>query len=34
VLSALLLGEYPHGFHFLGIALIFAGVALASRRQP
>jgi len=34
LLSALLLREYPHGFHFLGISLIFAGVALASRRQP
>jgi len=34
LLSALLLREYPHGFHFVGISLIFAGVALASRRQP
>lgn len=34
LLSALLLGEYPHGFHFAGIGLIFAGVAIASRRTP
>jgi drug/metabolite transporter (DMT)-like permease len=34
LLSAILLGEYPHGFHFVGIGLIFAGVAIASRRRP
>lgn len=34
LLSALLLREYPRGFHFAGIGLIFAGVALASRRRP
>lgn len=33
LLSALLLHEYPQGFHFVGIALIFAGVALASQRN-
>jgi drug/metabolite transporter (DMT)-like permease len=31
-LSALLLGEYPSWFHFAGIALILAGVALSSLR--
>jgi drug/metabolite transporter (DMT)-like permease len=31
-LSALFLGEYPDRFHFVGIALILAGVALSSRR--
>jgi drug/metabolite transporter (DMT)-like permease len=30
LLSALLLGEYPRWFHFAGIALILAGVALSS----
>ena len=29
-LSAIFLGEYPHWFHFAGIALILAGVALSS----
>jgi drug/metabolite transporter (DMT)-like permease len=33
LLAALLLQEYPQGFHFVGIALIFAGVALASQRE-
>jgi drug/metabolite transporter (DMT)-like permease len=32
LLSALLLGEYPRWFHFAGIALILAGVALSSLR--
>ena len=32
VLSALFLGEYPRWFHFAGIALILAGVALSSFR--
>jgi drug/metabolite transporter (DMT)-like permease len=32
VLSALFLAEYPHGYHFAGIALILAGVALSSFR--
>ena len=31
-LAALFLGEYPSWFHFAGIALIFAGVALSSLR--
>jgi drug/metabolite transporter (DMT)-like permease len=30
--SALFLGEYPHAYHFAGIALILAGVALSSFR--
>jgi drug/metabolite transporter (DMT)-like permease len=30
VLSALFLGEYPHWFHFAGIALILTGVGLSS----
>ena len=30
--SALFLGEYPHAYHFAGIALILAGVALSSLR--
>ena len=30
LLSAVFLGEYPHGFHFAGIALILAGVGLSS----
>lgn len=33
ILAALLLGELPHGYHFAGIALIFAGIFLASRRR-
>jgi drug/metabolite transporter (DMT)-like permease len=32
VLAAVLLGEYPGWFHFAGIALILAGVALSSFR--
>lgn len=32
LLSALFLHEYPEAFHFAGIALILAGVALSSRR--
>jgi drug/metabolite transporter (DMT)-like permease len=31
-LAALFLGEYPSWFHFAGIALILAGVALSSFR--
>jgi drug/metabolite transporter (DMT)-like permease len=31
-LAALFLGEYPSWFHFAGIALILAGVALSSLR--
>ncbi|HYL90444.1 MAG TPA: DMT family transporter [Burkholderiales bacterium] len=35
VLSAIFLGEYPHWFHFAGIALILAGVALSAlKRSP
>jgi drug/metabolite transporter (DMT)-like permease len=30
LLAALFLGEYPRWFHFAGIALILAGVALSS----
>ena len=30
VLSMIFLGEYPRWFHFAGIALILAGVALSS----
>src|SRR5205807_9709240 len=30
VLSAIFLSEYPQWFHFVGIALILAGVALSS----
>lgn len=30
--SALFLGEYPHAYHFAGIALILTGVALSSFR--
>jgi drug/metabolite transporter (DMT)-like permease len=30
--SAVFLGEYPHAYHFAGIALILAGVALSSFR--
>jgi drug/metabolite transporter (DMT)-like permease len=30
LLAAVFLGEYPRGFHFAGIALILAGVALSS----
>ena len=33
LLSAVLLGEYPRWFHFAGIALILAGVALSSFRR-
>lgn len=32
VLSALFLREYPVWFHFLGIGLILAGVALSSAK--
>ena len=30
VLAAIFLGEYPRWYHFAGIALILAGVALSS----
>ena len=30
VLSAIFLSEYPHWFHFVGIALILVGVTLSS----
>lgn len=30
LLAAIFLGEYPRWFHFAGIALILAGVALSS----
>jgi drug/metabolite transporter (DMT)-like permease len=32
-LAAIFLGEYPRWFHFAGIALILAGVALSSLRS-
>ncbi|MBS1191834.1 MAG: hypothetical protein H6R10_3626 [Rhodocyclaceae bacterium] len=32
VLSALLLGEIPQGYHYAGIALIFAGIWLTTRK--
>ena len=32
VLSAIFLGEYPHWYHFAGIALVLAGVGLSSFR--
>jgi drug/metabolite transporter (DMT)-like permease len=32
-LAVLFLGEYPAWYHFAGVALILAGVALASLRQ-
>lgn len=31
VLSTIALGEPPHGFHYVGMVLIFAGIALATR---
>src|SRR5205085_10558192 len=33
LLSIIFLGEYPRSFHFAGIALILAGVALSSFRK-
>lgn len=33
LLSTLLLGEAPHGYHFAGLALIVLGIHLASRRS-
>jgi len=33
-LAALFLGEYPRWFHFAGLALILAGVALSAGRAP
>lgn len=32
LLSALFLGEIPHGYHYAGIALIFAGIWLTTRK--
>ena len=32
VLAAIFLAEYPRWFHFVGIAMILAGVALSSLR--
>nr|MCU0870023.1 DMT family transporter [Burkholderiales bacterium] len=29
-LSSLLLGELPHAYHFVGMALVFGGIALAT----
>lgn len=34
LLSALFLGEYPKGFHYVGIALIFWGIWLTTRQGP
>ena len=33
VLSAIFLREYPQWFHFVGIALVLAGVALSAFRR-
>jgi len=33
VLSTVLLNEPPHGYHFAGMALIFAGIVLTTRRR-
>jgi drug/metabolite transporter (DMT)-like permease len=33
ILSAIFLAEYPHWFHFAGMALILAGVLLSSMKQ-
>ncbi|HEX8963354.1 MAG TPA: DMT family transporter [Rhodocyclaceae bacterium] len=32
LLAAVFLGEVPHGYHYLGIALIFAGIGMTMRR--
>ncbi len=32
ILAAIFLGERPQGYHFAGIALVFAGIALTTRR--
>ena len=32
LLSALLLGEPPYAYHYVGIALIFCGIGLTMRR--
>jgi drug/metabolite transporter (DMT)-like permease len=32
LLAAIFLGEYPRWYHFAGIALILAGIALSSVR--
>jgi len=32
ILSALFLGEIPHGYHYAGIALIFSGIWLTTRK--
>lgn len=34
LLSALFLGEVPHSYHFLGIALIFTGIVLTTALKP
>jgi drug/metabolite transporter (DMT)-like permease len=34
LLSSLFLGEHPQAFHFAGITLILAGIALTGRRPP
>lgn len=34
VLSAIFLGEVPQNYHFIGIALIFAGIFLTTSRKP
>ncbi len=34
LLSALLLGEAPHGYHMLAFALIVAGIGVSARRTP
>jgi drug/metabolite transporter (DMT)-like permease len=33
LLSVIFLGEYPHWFHFAGIALILTGVALSAFKK-
>lgn len=32
LLAAMFLGEMPHGYHYLGIALIFAGIGMTMKR--
>ena len=34
ILSALFLGEVPQNYHFIGMALIFAGIFLTTSRKP
>ena len=33
LLSALFLGEIPHGYHYVGIGLIFSGILLTTRKS-